>query len=244
MIFELESVAKTYLGGNIELVAKLVSECLLGVEVNREEKKKLSEVIQIREQEIVTQKEEIEEKTKRIEMLDQKIRQVKSQMAEAVKKEEDLQIQLRLKGKEVDNLKIEKEKKADKKQDGQVMELVHKLYVGQEKRIPSLETRMKVMEKPAAVILQILHSSLVIPTRLKNVSLDAWGEVEGGGVQAINEWGQSGWCAVVTSPECEIRGIKITVDRSVSFRAGRSKIRLRLEYQPKEQPLVVDPNSS
>jgi len=103
------------------------------------------------------------------------------------------------------------------------------------KQIHTLESKVRVLEKPIALILQIAQTSLAIPARLKNVGLDAWGEVEGTGLQSINEWAQNGWCAVATLPEAESRGIQITVDGSKTFRAGKTRLRLRLEYRPREK---------
>jgi hypothetical protein len=233
-ILELETVAADFMEGDVQKVAELVSEQMMGSENFKAEERKLTEIL-------LGKEGEIEEKEGKIQELEKKLKEMEKQLKEKRKKEDELRIKLRTKEKEIQKMKAETKNEPNSKPETQVTELVNKLFATQQKQISDMtkqlqtvESKVRVLEKPTALILQIAQASLAIPARLKNVGLDAWGELEGTGVQAINEWAKNGWCAVATLPECEARGIQITVDGSKTFRAGRTRIRLRLEYRPKE----------
>ena len=106
------------------------------------------------------------------------------------------------------------------------------------KKVEDLDKKMRIVEKPSSVIVQIAQPSLAIPARWKNTPLEAWGELGPAGILTINEWAATGWCAVVTREYGERQGIQVTVDGGKIFSAGKTRIKLRLDYNPKR----VDPD--
>jgi DNA repair exonuclease SbcCD ATPase subunit len=105
-------------------------------------------------------------------------------------------------------------------------------------KVEDLDKRMRIVEKPSSVIVQIAQPSLAIPGKWKSTPLEAWGELGPEGILTINEWAATGQCAVVTREHGERQGIQVTVDGGKVFSAGKTRIKIRLDYDPKR----VDPD--
>jgi Reverse transcriptase (RNA-dependent DNA polymerase)/RNase H-like domain found in reverse transcriptase/Integrase core domain/Integrase zinc binding domain len=232
---DLDAIAQVYFGKDMNKVTRIVGECLVGPEEYYKPQRELEGKITIVVKQLEQKELELQEKMEKIQELETEMRNQVIENEKLKATVDRLNIRCRNKDKEMERLNEEKERKGEvRKKEEKNMDHIVATLAEQNKQIQDLHFRLRQIEKPQELTIQVKTETLVIPKKLKHVRAEMWGEISATGLQIINEWGMEAWCAVSTCLPTRRHGIRASINGADSFKAGRARLKVKIEYDPKE----------